>query len=162
RARPGSRSRRQQLTDSPTRSNQTLLWRRQGLMKGDGSAMSNVLYGLDTSKGQGQYDYAGAQANGAAFAGIQLTYGVGTDPWGKTNVGRAQDAGLLVMAYHFAQAGDGAPQADHFRDCLAELPGQVMPVFDIEPKQGCSKTVVLDFLDRWEANGAARLAVYSG
>lgn len=126
--------------------------------------MSGVLYGLDTSHYQGAYDYAAAKTAGATFAGIQLTVGTGDDALGATNCVRAAKAGLLVMAYHFATAGDGAAQADHFVSRFAALPHAAagLPVLDIEPKQGCTKRVVLDFLDRWEKRVGSPLVIYSG
>jgi lysozyme len=49
-----------------------------------------------------------------------------------TNRGKAQAAGLLWGAYHFATGGDGVTQAQHFLDTVGTFQNTLL-VLDLEP-----------------------------
>jgi lysozyme len=63
------------------------------------------------------------QAKGDGIIGVihKATQGqTGLDPMYVTNRGKAQAAGLLWGAYHFATGGDGVAQAQHFLDVVGK------------------------------------------
>lgn len=120
-----------------------------------------MLQGIDSSHYQGSLDYPALKAQGVAFAGVQLTVGVNDDAFGQRNVKAALAAKLYALPYHFANASaSGAAQADHFAAVLKTLPtANVLPVLDIEGKEGATAQHVFDFLTRW---GNRQIAIYSG
>lgn len=132
---------------------------------GAGGGGTTLTLGLDVSHYQGAYNFAGAHAQGARFAGVQHTVGTWHDTWGSRHIAAALAASLYVMPYHFANdSTNGAAQADFFYAALAPWRSNpnVYPVLDIEAKEHATQQIVTDFLDRWFARGYGRIGVYSG
>ena len=77
---------------------------------------------VDISHHNGNIDLQ--QAKGVGIIGVihKATQGAtGLDPMYVTNRGKAQTAGLLWGAYHFATGGDGVEQAQHFLDTVGNF-----------------------------------------
>jgi lysozyme len=110
---------------------------------------------IDLSHWQAPVDFALAKAVGIAGVILKATQGSG---WVDTTfVGRhgaAMAAGLLVGAYHFADATDPTAQAAHFLSMAADVP---LLALDIEPN-GMGDTVSI----MQAAELAARIAMATG
>lgn len=76
---------------------------------------------VDVSHWQGAIDWPAVFGDDIRIAMIKATEGVGgTDPLFDLNRIRAEEAGLIVIPYHFLRPGDAIGQADHFRE-VAQL-----------------------------------------
>ena len=65
------------------------------------------------------------------------------------SIGRPLAAGLLRGAYHFFHADqDAVAQANHFLQ-VAELPGDLPPVIDVESDFGASNTTMINGVQAW-------------
>lgn len=76
-----------------------------------------TLFGVDLHPGyQSSFNFQDAAKDGCEFAFIKTSQGANYIPGGlRDYVKRAEDAGLLVGAYHFLEYGiPGADQAEHF------------------------------------------------
>src|ERR1044072_9533871 len=77
---------------------------------------------VDISHHNGNIDLQQAKGDGIIGVIHKATQGTsGLDPMYVTNRGKAQAAGLLWGAYHFATGGDGVEQAQHFLDTVGSL-----------------------------------------
>src|SRR6185503_8531559 len=91
-----------------------------------------------------QRNYRSATSKGDGIIGVihKATQGTsGLDPMYVTNRGKAQAAGLLWGAYHFATGGDGVEQAQHFLDTVGTFQNTLL-VLDLEQNpSGSSMTL---------------------
>jgi lysozyme len=92
---------------------------------------------VDISHHNGNVNLQKAAANGIAGVIQKASQGQSvTDPTYKTNRKKANDAGLLWGAYHFATGSDGLKQAQFFLDTITAAgddPTKVLLVLDFEP-----------------------------
>jgi lysozyme len=96
--------------------------------------------GIDVAKYQGDVNWPVVKQAGYDFAFVKATEGVGyIDPKFERNWDKAQDAGLLVGAYHFARVSksptleeDARREANWFAATIGDLEGRLPPVLDIE------------------------------
>lgn len=92
-----------------------------------------MLLGCDTSHFQTTPDYAAMRAGGLGFVIQKATQGIGyTDPTFAPRRAAARAAGLLDGAYHFANGGDVAAEADHFCDVVGPLTRGELVALDYE------------------------------
>src|SRR6185295_15689892 len=84
------------------------------------TAMPEILNAVvDISHHNGDVDLETAKANGILGVIQKATQGQsGNDPTFKTNRTKANDAGVMFGAYHFATGSDGLKQAQHFLDVV--------------------------------------------
>ena len=88
---------------------------------------------VDISHHNGNIDLQQAKGDGIIGVIHKATQGqTGLDPMYVTNRGKAQAAGLLWGAYHFATGGDGVEQAQHFLDTVGTFQNTLL-VLDFEP-----------------------------
>ena len=79
---------------------------------------------VDLSHWQRQVDFARARDAGIAAAILKASEGAAAvDPRYAERAAAAQETGLLVGAYHFLDASDGARQAEHFLATVAPAGG---------------------------------------
>jgi lysozyme len=96
---------------------------------------------VDISHHNGNVDLGRAQAAGIVGVIHKATQGTSMfDNMYQQNRQKAQAAGLLWGAYHFATAGDGAAQADFFLS-KAAADEQTLIVLDYEPNQNSTMTL---------------------
>lgn len=92
--------------------------------------------GVDISHHQSAtFDYAAAKAAGVQFVYHKATEGTSfTDPNYARRRAEAKAAGLAFGAYHFArpEGTDAVAEAQHFLRVAAPLPGDLVPVLDLE------------------------------
>lgn len=90
-----------------------------------------MIWGIDISHYQGNFDLGRARREGFDFAILKATEGhTYTDPWFSRNLAKARDAGLLVAAYHYQREESAAQwQADHIE---ATVPKGVPVILDVE------------------------------
>jgi len=74
--------------------------------------------GIDVSQWQGEIDWQAVADSGIEFAIIRATVGDADDPYWQENYRKATEAGLLLGAYHYLQAGVGG-QAGTFARAVA-------------------------------------------
>lgn len=87
---------------------------------------------IDISHHNGDVDLQQAAAAGILGVIQKATQGQGfVDPTFATNRQKAQDAGLLFGAYHFATGGDGVLQAEHFLATVGDV-SNILLVLDLE------------------------------
>jgi len=87
---------------------------------------------VDISHHNGNIDLQQAKGDGIIGVIHKATQGTsGLDPMYVTNRGKAQAAGLLWGAYHFATGGDGVAQAQHFLDTVGNFQNTLL-VLDFE------------------------------
>lgn len=88
---------------------------------------------IDLSHHNGVVNLKKAKADGIIGVIHKVTQGQGfKDPNYKTNMKKAEDAGLLWGAYHFGTGSDGLKQAQHFLDVVGDRP-QTLLALDFEP-----------------------------
>jgi len=88
---------------------------------------------VDISHHNGNVNLVKAKADGILGVIQKATQGQsGKDPKFKTNRTKANDAGLMFGAYHFATGSDGIKQAQHFLDVVETLDDTLL-VLDFEP-----------------------------
>jgi len=88
---------------------------------------------VDLSHHNGNVNLEKAKADGILGVIQKATQGQsGNDPKFKTNRTKANDAGLMFGAYHFATGSDGLKQAQHFLDVVDSFENTLL-VLDFEP-----------------------------
>jgi lysozyme len=88
---------------------------------------------VDLSHHNGNVNLKKAAAAGIVGVIHKASQGqTGRDPQYKTNRKKAEDAGLLWGAYHFATGSDGLRQAENFLEAVGDFK-QVLLVLDFEP-----------------------------
>jgi lysozyme len=100
---------------------------------GDSLTLSRHLNAVvDLSHHNGAVDLGAAKQAGLLGIIHKATQGLGyVDPMFHVNAAKACELGLLLGAYHFGVAAEGAAQADHFLKTTARHP-QVLLVLDLE------------------------------
>src|SRR5262245_47449366 len=89
---------------------------------------------VDVSHHNGSVNFARAKNDGIVGIIQKATQGqTGVDPTYKGNRTKAQTAGLLWGAYHFATGSDGIRQAEHFLDVVGDNAAGTLLVLDFEP-----------------------------
>ncbi len=113
--------------------------------------------GIDVSHHQGPIDWAQVAAAGITFAYVKASEGTSyVDPMYAANRAGAEQAGLRIGAFHYAEpdpsAGEAAAEADHFIATAAFRSGELLPMLDLEVTNGLSpmelQNWVAAFLDR--------------
>jgi GH25 family lysozyme M1 (1,4-beta-N-acetylmuramidase) len=129
----------------------------------------NRTEGIDVSHWQNTIDWTAVRAAGKKFTYIKASESTDfVDPLYATNRSKAQAAGLLVGAYHFAQpstgAGDAVAEADHYVDTATPASGDLLPVLDLERSGGLGVTAltawVRAYLDRVYQRTGVRAVIY--
>lgn len=124
---------------------------------GVGLAAAASELGVDVASWQhpdgSSIDWPAVKADGVSFAFVKATEGVSyTNPYFAADWAASADAGLFRGAYHFARpsAGSAAAQARYFvsEAGLADRPGDLPPVLDLEVTGGLGVTA----LRAWTAN----------
>jgi lysozyme len=88
---------------------------------------------IDISHHNGNVNLNKAKDDGIVAVLQKATQGQsGVDPTYKTNKAKAETAGLLWGAYHFATGSDGLKQAEHFLDVVGD-DKRTLLVLDFEP-----------------------------
>ena len=88
---------------------------------------------VDISHHNGNVNLEKAKADGIIGVLQKATQGQsGVDPTYKTNRTKANNAGVLWGAYHFATGSDGLKQAEHFLDVVGTFTDTLL-VLDFEP-----------------------------
>jgi GH25 family lysozyme M1 (1,4-beta-N-acetylmuramidase) len=88
---------------------------------------------IDISHHNGNVNFSKARDDGIIGVIQKASQGqTGRDPTYKPNRKKAEDAGLLWGAYHFATGSDGLRQADNFLDAVGD-PAHMLLVLDFEP-----------------------------
>ena len=83
------------------------------------ASAADAVYGMDVSSYQGNVDWTAAWNNGARFAYVKASEGVGyTNPYFAQQYNGSYGVGMIRGAYHFAlpDRSSGATQADYFVD----------------------------------------------
>lgn len=132
------------------------------------------VHGIDTSRWQGQVDWAQARANGASFAFLKATEGGDiVDPAFAGNWRAARAAGVPIGAYHFwYHCRPAAEQARWFIRHVPRAAGALPPVLDMEwtpfsptctqrPPATTIRREARIFLDALEAHYGQRPIIYS-
>lgn len=97
---------------------------------------------MDVSHNNGTVNFTEAWGAGIRAVIIKATEDTTwTDPLFKSNVQRAQAAGLLLGAYHFATGADPEAQAQHFLNTIRPL-CPLVPVLDFEQNPTKSSTTM--------------------
>ena len=120
--------------------------------------------GIDVSHHQDTIDWGQVAASGKRFAIAKATEGrTFVDPLYAINKFNAQANGLVFGAYHFAQpddsANDAVEEADHFVTIAQLIPGNLIPVLDIERTGGLSQAEVTEWILTWLGRVTERLGV---
>jgi lysozyme len=88
---------------------------------------------IDISHHNGNVNFNKARDDGIIGVIQKASQGqTGRDPTYKSNRKKAEDAGLLWGAYHFATGSDGLRQADNFLEAVGD-PAHMLLVLDFEP-----------------------------
>jgi lysozyme len=108
-----------------------------------------LIFGIDISNWQGNFDVAAAAREGYEFAIAKCSEGMGyDDPYFNRNVGKARQAGMAPGAYHWLKNGSGAAQAEKFFHRCSYLGlDDLVTVCDNESDANWATTV--DFFKRW-------------
>src|SRR5450759_3395576 len=125
---------------------------------------STYLEGIDVSHWNGTINWPQVAGAGKTFAIIKATEGeTFLDSMYATNHSGARAAGLRATAYHFAQPGlptsEATIQADWFVQNAALLPGDLIPVLDLEVSGGLSTTDLQAWVLAWLTEVNAKLGV---
>jgi GH25 family lysozyme M1 (1,4-beta-N-acetylmuramidase) len=123
-----------------------------------------VLPGIDVSHHQDVIDWPTVAASGNQFVFAKATEGRSfVDPMYAINKAGAEASGLLFGAYHFAQPDDRPDdpvrEADHFVDAAQLVPGNLLPVLDIERTGGLTQAGVTAWILQWLDRVTERLGV---
>jgi GH25 family lysozyme M1 (1,4-beta-N-acetylmuramidase) len=124
----------------------------------------NSLPGIDVSHYQNVIDWALVAASGVRFAFAKATEGTGyVDPTYATNRAGAAANGIAFGAYHFARPDlhpNGAiTEADHFVDTAQVIPGDLVPVLDVERSGSLSPAALTQWILDWLGEVTARTGV---
>src|SRR5213078_153580 len=89
---------------------------------------------IDRSNNNGPDSYAEAKNAGVTHAYFKATDGTGfVDSTYKDRMKRAQAAGIVCGAYHFAENGSPIAEADHFLSVIGTpAAGHLRPCLDLE------------------------------
>jgi len=122
------------------------------------------LPGIDVSHHQDVIDWTLVAASGVRFAIAKASEGrTFVDPNYATNRALAEANGIAFSAYHFAKPDDSANdailEADHFVDTAQLVPGNLLPVLDIESTGGLSQAEVTEWILTWLGRVTERLGV---
>jgi GH25 family lysozyme M1 (1,4-beta-N-acetylmuramidase) len=125
---------------------------------------AGTLPGIDVSHWQGTIDWAQVAAAGTRFAIAKATEGrTYVDPMYATNKAGAEANGIVFGAYHFARPddtpGDAIAEADHFVEVAQLVPGNLVPVLDLERTGGLSQEQVTEWILAWLGRVTERLGV---
>ncbi|MGH2635685.1 MAG: GH25 family lysozyme [Actinomycetota bacterium] len=125
---------------------------------------AGALPGIDVSHHQDDINWAKVAASGKRFAIAKATEGrTFVDPLYSINKLNAQANGIVFGAYHFAQPDGGANdpivEADHFVDTAQLIPGNLIPVLDIERTNGLTQAEITEWILRWLDRVTERLGV---
>jgi GH25 family lysozyme M1 (1,4-beta-N-acetylmuramidase) len=110
--------------------------------------------GIDVSHYQGSIDWSRVAGAGKEFAYLKSTDDTDyTDPTFAFNRAQAKANGLSVGAYHFARpdpsAGDAIREARWFVQRTNPRPGELLPVLDIETRDGLTQAQMTTWAHRW-------------
>lgn len=130
------------------------------------------VWGVDVSSYQGEVDWALLREQGVDFAFCKATEGSGTvDPCFPKNWENAQNAGVLVGAYHFfSYDSPGETQAENFITQVPVTTGALPPVVDIEfygdkaqhpPDRGTVEEILNPLLERLESHYGQKPILYA-
>lgn len=117
-----------------------------------------MIFGTDISHYQGAFDMQRAKAEAFEFVFMKATQGSGfVDSRFGANLANARAAGLLVAAYHYQEAADGAQaQVDNV---LAVVPTDVPVILDVEADSG-GTALTADIMGRLQAAGYSTPLLY--
>lgn len=117
--------------------------------------------GFDVSHHQGQIDWNAAARSGREFVVLKVSEGVGyVDPLFAANRDGAAAAGLVVVLYHFARAGDPIAEANYFCSRVGALRAGESVVLDWEVTTGDPVAWGKAFLDRVQASLGVKGLIY--
>ena len=99
-------------------------------------------------------DWAKVAAAGKAFVFLKASEDIDyEDPTYQNSRAGAKANGLLVGAYHFARPdvtpGDAVAEADHFIDTAGPVPGELLPVLDLEDNGPIDNPLTAAQLQAW-------------
>jgi GH25 family lysozyme M1 (1,4-beta-N-acetylmuramidase) len=122
------------------------------------------LEGIDVSHWQGTINWGQVAAAGKSFAMIKVTEGEQFLDWAYAgNIAAARAAGVRATAYHFAQPGLPAEeaniQADWFVQNAGLKAGDMVPALDLEIRNGLSVTDLQAWVLTWLRRVEARLGI---
>lgn len=125
---------------------------------------AGAIPGIDVSHHQDAIDWAQVAASGQRFAIAKATEGrTFVDPMYATNKAGAEANGIAFGAYHFAQPDDGIDdairEADNFVNTAQLVPGNLIPVLDIERTNGLSQAEITTWILTWLGRVTERLGV---
>jgi GH25 family lysozyme M1 (1,4-beta-N-acetylmuramidase) len=120
--------------------------------------------GIDVSHYQGRIDWQRVAAAGYRFVFAKATEGVRyVDPTYVRNKTGAEREGLVFGAYHFAnpdaRPNDAVREANHFLDRARLIPGNIVPVLDLETTGGLSHRRLTHWILTWMRHVRDRLGV---
>jgi hypothetical protein len=96
-----------------------------------------VIYGVDVSAYQPNFDFAACRREGYDFAIIKATEGTGwKSAYYRAQVERARAAGLLVAAYHYVRGSDVAGQVNNIKSMVSTDMPVILDVEDGAPPIG--------------------------
>jgi len=123
-----------------------------------------VLFLIDLSNWQGNFNVAGAAAEGFAAAICKTSEGTTyLDGRFGSFTQQAKTAGMVPGAYHFLRAGDGAAQARVFRNAVAAQGGPSGFICACDNEADASWATTQAFYTEWNRlTGGHPLAMYSG
>ncbi len=126
--------------------------------------------GVDVSHHQGEIDWRRLRLDRTEFAYIKATEGGDwVDPRFAENWERAQDAGVVVGAYHyFTLCTPGAEQAANFIATVPQTSGALPPAVDLEfagncadrPTGGTLRSELRRFITEVEAHYETTMVIY--
>jgi GH25 family lysozyme M1 (1,4-beta-N-acetylmuramidase) len=124
----------------------------------------NFLPGIDVSHYQHLIDWTQVAASGIRFAFAKATEGTGyVDPMYATNRAGAAANGIALGAYHFARPdlhpSGAVTEADHFVDTAQVIPGDLLPVLDIERSGSLTQEALTQWILDWLGEVTARTGV---
>ncbi len=128
----------------------------------------NLIEGVDVSHWQKRINWQKLKAEGHEFAFVKATEGSDyVDPMFKAHVQGAQEAGILVGAYHYFKPRLlPDDQVEHFMNVVSSVKLDLPPALDLETMDGLTapvvKTSTLRWLIRVELGVSRRPIIYSG
>ncbi len=121
---------------------------------------AGAIRGIDVSQYQGNINWTKVAQDNVKFAMIRASYGLKSDPYFYKNVQGANDAGIMVGAYHYAKYTDRASmiqEAKYFIAMLKDAKITYPVALDVEAHRGLSRNDVSDlaveFMDMVKAQG---------
>jgi len=133
------------------------------------AAATTYLPGVDVSNWQGSIDWPRVARSGYRFVFAKATEGrTFVDSTYGTNRVEAEDAGLVIGAYHFARpdgstvaaaTADAVAEADHFLVVAGPRAGELPPALDLETTGGLPVSRLQAWTWAWLDEVRARLGV---